>query len=429
MSTVPRHRSYNFGMVDNFEVYAADKDGNKLSLAKAGSPRSLGSATDSLLISFGHKAPYQRSIYNGSDFYKVSKWQRQSPGHMSIFIPSNPGGPGWFSEGLSFAGAPSWGTPLIPTYGSIRSVMIPMGTQGWNRFRPGKPVASVAQFIGELRDLPKNPFRIAANAFKQARAAFIGNDHGRGASILKRAVGESYLNYSFGWRPFLSDLEKIANYDESLVNAMRQLRRDHGRTIRREGLIESDTTSPAPSENSGGASGYLDCPWSSAGGTRADRGYKTVTEVTSWRCWFSAGFVYHLPREDDPNSMGRLRRYLLGGGVDPSVVWELTPWSWLADYYTNIGDILENWQASRELALAAKYCYVMYEKTWHKTSSHRAWMTNVNWGQWSGSATAESGYTLKARTWASPYGFGFTSGNLNNSQKANLVALGLSRRI
>jgi hypothetical protein len=246
---------------------------------------------------------------------------------------------------------------------------------------------------------------------------------------MRRAVGDQYLNYSFGWRPFLSDLEKIADFDNNLKNAMAQLRRDHGRTIRRGGLIESDTTSSAPYEESGGAFGFLDVPWASAGGTRADRGYKTVTTVTSWRCWFSAGFVYHLPREDDPNSMDRLRTYLKGGGISPSVVWELTPWSWLADYFTNIGDVLENWEASRELALAAKYCYVMYNKTYTKVSQHRAWMTNVNWGEWSGAASATSSYELKARTWASPYGFGFTSGNLNNSQKANLVALGLSRRI
>jgi hypothetical protein len=429
MATVPRHRSFNYGSQDNYEVWSADKNGNPISLAKPGSPRSLGSQTDSLLISSGHRAPYQRFLWNGSDFYKVSKWQRQQAGSMSIFIPSNPGGPGWLSQGLAFPGAPAWGTPALPTYGSIRSVMVPLGTIGWNRFRPGKPVASVSQFIAELRQLPKNPFRLAAEALKRSRQALLGKDRGRAVDVLRRHVGDQYLNWSFGWRPFLSDLEKIADFDNRLVAAMRQLRRDNGNTIRREGLIESDTSSTTVSESEGSASGFMDCPWSSAGGTRADRGYRTVTEVTQWRCWFSAGFVYHLPREDDPHSMDRLRTYLKGGGISPSVVWELTPWSWLADYFTNVGDVLENWEASRELALAAKYCYVMYEKTWRKTSAHRAWMTNVNWGQWSGSASAESGYKLKARTWASPYGLGFTSGNLNDSQKANLLALGLSRRI
>lgn len=429
MSLIPRTRTNDFGMGANYQVWAADKYGNKTSLAKAASPRTFGFQTDSLLISYGHRAPYSRAIWNGGDFYKTTKRIQHSPGSMGIFIPSNVGGPGWYSEGLSFPGSPNSGLPALPSYSAIRSIMVPLGSKGWNRFRPGKPIASVSQFIGELRQLPKNPFRLAGSTINSMARALRRNNRAGAVNEMRRAVGDHYLNYSFGWRPFLQDLEKIADFDSNLVAAMRQLRRDNGETIRRGGLIESDTTSTTPYEESGGATGYLDCPWSSAGGTRADRGYKTVTETTSWRCWFSAGFVYHLPHENDPENMDRLRTYLKGGGISPSTVWELTPWSWLADYYTNIGDVLENWEASRELALAAKYCYVMYNKTYTKTSHHRAWMTNVNWGQWSGAASSTSSYELKARTWASPYGLGFTNeGSLSNAQVANLQALGLSRR-
>lgn len=427
MPNVPRSRTQNYGTANNFEVWAADKNGQPLSLAKPGSPKSMGTRTDKLWISSGHRAPYSRFIWNGGDFYKTTTEGQARPGSMSKFIPSNPGGAGWYSEGLCFPGAPDTSLPILPTFGAIRALMVPLGSVGWNRFRPGKPVASVSQFIGELRQLPKNPFRLAGLAVKaMSRAGGIRTAAGQ--DVVRRAIGDQYLNYSFGWRPFLSDLEKIANFDENLRHTMAQLRRDNGKTIRRGGLIESDTTTSSTSA-SGGATGYIDCPWSSAGGTRADRGTKTVITTESWRCWFSAGFVYHLPLENDPNSMARLKTYLRGGGDSFSTVWELTPWSWLADYFTNIGDVLENWEASRELALAAKYCYVMYHKEIIKTSEHTGWMTNANWGSWSGAASWVSRIELKARTWASPYGFGFTSGNLNNAQMANLGALGLSRRI
>jgi hypothetical protein len=305
--------------------------------------------------------------------------------------------------------------------------MVPLGTKGWNRFKPGKPIASVSQFIGELRQLPKNPFRLAADMVKAMRRNMVAGNPGRAVDELRRAVGDHYLNYSFGWRPFLADLEKIADYDQNLVRAMQQLRRDNGKTVRRSGTIESDTSTTSFRDNSGSSTGYMECPWWSG---NSGASHREVTITTEWRCWFSAGFVYHLPRESDANSLAPIHRYLRGGGINPSIVWELTPWSWLADYFTNVGDVLDNWEASRSLALAAKYCYVMYNKKVTVTSSHSSRMWKTSTGEsWSGSSSATSRQELKARTWASPYGLGFTSGNLNDSQKANLVALGMSRRI
>jgi hypothetical protein len=123
--------------------------------------------------------------------------------------------------------------------------------------------------------------------------------------------------------------------------------------------------------------------------------------------------------------MHNLREYLQGGGISPSVVWELTPWSWLADYFTNIGDVLENWEKSRAISLAARYAYVMYKRDVTVKSEHKVVLDTG----FEASMSHITRTITQARRGASAYGFGFTSGSLNNGQIANLVALGLSRRV
>lgn len=376
----------------------------------------LGSRTDSLLLSRGNPAPYGARPQNGGDFFQKTYEFRVKPAYVrheefvdaalkiqneGYLCPSN-----WTSVGQD----PS-------SWLAVKTAMITMGTKGWNRFAPGKPVASLSQFLGELRQLPKNPVRMAADLVRNMRRA---GSKAAGADMLRRSVGDHYLNWSFGWRPFLSDLEKFSNLTENLARALDQLYRDHGKVVRRGGTIESDRQTTTEHHTSDSTAGYFPQMATREGGWSR----KTVVITTETRYWFSAGFTYRLPNVNDVDAMRRLNQYLQGGGISPSIVWELTPWSWLADYFTNIGDTLDNWERSRAISLAAKYAYVMYRRDQTCVSTHEMWTPKFNYN---GSVISRS--ITQARTGASAYGFGFTTGSLNNGQIANLVALGMSRRV
>lgn len=348
---------------------------------------------------------------------------RYEPHRLNSFFAQYDPGARWYNDGDHFPTNPVLATADLRSMSAIEALMIPMGSKGWNRFRPGKPIASLTQFLGELRELPKNPVRMAADMVRSMRRA---GSKSAGADILRRSVGDHYLNWSFGWRPFLDDLQKLADFNQNLGRHMRQLRRDNGQTIRRGGRISESFSTTTSESTSGSAAGYMDQIYTSWG-TQGSR--RTVTTQTFEKFWFAAGFVYRLPHGDPDSDFNRLRQYLLGGGISPSVVWELTPWSWLADYFTNIGDVLENWEAQRELNLAAKYAYVMYKKEVTVLSEHSAWMSHPIYGEVRIEGKVTSRALTKARTGASAYGLGFTSGSFSNSQIANLVALGLSRRV
>lgn len=429
MSQVPRSKIRNFGYAKTPDSWRETKyypattwtpDEGSRSL---GVLKSLGYQTDSLLVSRGNPAPYGGRPQNGGDFLQKSYSYREEPARVSkLYFPWS-GDNRWVNDnGYAFAANPVTTGQDLRTWSAIQALMVPMGSRGWNRFRPGKPIASLSQFIGELRELPKNPFRMAASMVRSMRAT---TSKARRADILRRSVGDHYLNWSFGWRPFLQDLEKIADFDDNLVATMRQLRRDNGQMIRRRGTIERGRSVSSSSETNGTPQGYFQ-PLADSGSGWSKR---DVTTITTFRYWFSAGFVYHLPVDGGRFDLRRLREYLKGGGISPSVVWELTPWSWLADYYTSIGDVLENWEAARELNLAAKYAYVMYRSETMVLSQHTRYSRFLSNYECQLEASVTTRATTKARIGASAYGFGFTSGSLNNSQIANLVALGLSRRV
>jgi hypothetical protein len=123
--------------------------------------------------------------------------------------------------------------------------------------------------------------------------------------------------------------------------------------------------------------------------------------------------------------MERLDRlYGLRPGVD--TLYQLTPWSWLVDYFSNLGDNIENLNARIADGLVMPYAYVMSETTVRTT-------TSLDFGVWNGSVFQPERLvdtvttTSKKRLGASPFGFGLLGKDLSAKQWSILAALGLAR--
>ena len=123
-------------------------------------------------------------------------------------------------------------------------------------------------------------------------------------------------------------------------------------------------------------------------------------------------------------------RRLLGSRVTPDVVYNLMPWSWLVDYFTDLGHFIQAVSPGVADRLAADYAYVMQTDIWTRT---REGLVVVQ-----GSKKEDSQYieltastTLadvrKMRHRASPFGWGVSQDSLTPKQLAILGALGLSK--
>jgi len=117
-------------------------------------------------------------------------------------------------------------------------------------------------------------------------------------------------------------------------------------------------------------------------------------------------------------------KYLLGlQGLTPALLWELTPFSWLIDWFANIGTLISVNQALQENNLVLRYGYLMQKNTALVTIAHPGYPFYTGH---TGPLSATLTYEWKQRVRATPYGFGINTATLSASQWAILAALGLT---
>lgn len=238
-----------------------------------------------------------------------------------------------------------------------------------------------------------------------------------------RTLPSKYLEYEFGWKPLVADIRKASKAILESDRILEDLRRNSGRRMRRSysfpatsstTLYKSDGTGPWPYLNS-----YL----------VQQTGGRTIDWTKTKKTWFSGEFVYTYPsaKRAFPLQMISGANKLLGIKLTPEVIWNIAPWTWLSDWFTNTGDIVANLSAIGEDNLVMRYGYLMQEASSVFRHTHRGVTiqgTNVVDATISGEFTE----IVKTRIGASPFGFGLTYDGLDARQLAILGAIGLTNR-
>lgn len=299
---------------------------------------------------------------------------------------------GWYNWYGDFA------LPVRPT----KTALDAAGTTAIARSLPTNPAASLSVAIGELgrEGLPRY---IGSTAFKkQVHAA--------------HKAGDEYLNYQFGWLPLVSELRKFAFAVKHKNEIMRSYMKYSDKQIRRS--YEFPSRSFNYSFNSRHYLGGHSTLWAD---TR-------VTDSNEYKQWFKGAFVYHVPTpvgfSDTLQYHSAQASKLLGLELTPEVVWNLAPWSWAVDWFTNTGDVMHNISRLGKDGLAMRYGYIMN----HGTRSQEIIANGSLSGQLNDfQSYYRATWEIKSRQKATPYGFGLTFNGLNNTQKAVIAALGLTR--
>jgi hypothetical protein len=297
------------------------------------------------------------------------------------------------------AAAPSFS--LIPK--ESESDISIYGPEAWAKFRPGRPKANLATFIGEARDLPRLlQFRLKAF----------------------RDLGSNYLNVQFGWIPFLNDIREMVKLSKTIELELDKIRKNNGKWFLREGSVKEEKYTTATWSGKGSSlwfgftpsvhDGFVQFPTIEASGSAS---YER-------KVWFSGRFGYYIPVKELNSVRWRRNtiRKLYGLSLTPDVLWELMPWSWLIDYFTNAGEIFKNLSTGYVDAVA-KYAYLM--GTTRFAQEQQSSFKSSDGQLITGVIQRERSY--KVRIGASPFGFGLTSDNLTVGQQMILAALGLSR--
>jgi hypothetical protein len=282
-----------------------------------------------------------------------------------------------------------------------------LGTKLLSSLAPTAPHNSVFTSLGELRNdgLPSVPFLSFLKGGK-----------------LPEKVGGEYLNYQFGIAPTVSDVKSILKTVSEADKLWKQYKRDSGRLVRRRMDMDpeiSTVTEPFHTESGAlpplGTRGQM---WSSIGPLMR-------TTTTTRKRWFSAAYLYYV---DDASLKGmegysEKFQYLYGWKPDPSAVYNLTAWSWLLDWFTNTGDVIDNISMYLQDPFLTRRAYIMEETSVVRT----VWQELVDNTGLAHLASIEFTTNLKKRRRVNPFHFGLTDDELDARQLSILAALGMTR--
>jgi hypothetical protein len=273
-----------------------------------------------------------------------------------------------------------------------------------NHALPTVPAFSLSLALGELKK-DGLPHVVGMSTLKE-KTAYL------------KSSGDEYLNVQFGWAPLMQDLRGFASVVKSSNKHVR------GYVAGRDARVRRRRTLPATSSSSyyTGTNGILR-PTNLNLNANVHAGTTESQEI-----WFSGAFRYFVPMPE--GVIGTLRyaeqqsNLLLGTRLTPEVVWQLAPWSWAANWFSNVGDVIGNISALGEDSLVMQYGYVMH----HSEKEQFMHMTRASAP---GTPAIDTFYrktvSVKQRRPASPFGFGSTWDGLTATQLAIATALGLSR--
>jgi len=246
---------------------------------------------------------------------------------------------------------------------------------------------------------------------------------------IAKSAGSEYLNYQFGWRPLVEEVLQVGHAARHSRDIVQQYHRDEGKLVHRTFEFPIEKSYLEVTETFAGAI----CSFEGNDFTSSFRGNQTATRTlvsaAESRKWFSGAYTYALPSRTD--SFRKMLGYgseadkLFGITLSPDVLWELSPWSWAVDWFTNAGDVIHNATNFGLAGLVLGYGYMMRETTHSYTYN----LSNMNLIGSEGRPMPPSSdfRREKVRIPAGPFGFGFTGVDLSPTQVAITVALGLTK--
>lgn len=361
----------------------------------------------------------------GGEFSTTKRYAVATNSSSQYLIGETPfgGGTNWVSRSV-YRGPM---LPMSPTNfefppfaNSSDSDLRKMGTTAIARCSPSNPSADLSTFLGELsgEGIPK----MVGGSLRSLRS--MSNRERR------KALAHEHLNYQFGWLPFVNDIRQLAHAIDHATEIISQYERDSGKVVRRRYGFPVETSESSQVLFSG-VDPWI-TPYSSnlVNVSAVARGQVIRSLVTTKLRWFSGAFTYYIPPSskslttDDIARKVILAKKLVGARLTPDAVWNLAPWSWAVDWFSNVGDLsqnLDNWIVDNQVLV---YGYMME----HTLSSYT--YTYVGHSRFKSDPIPPSVSMVsetKRRLKATPYGFGLTWEGLSPLQQSILVALGLSK--
>jgi hypothetical protein len=243
-------------------------------------------------------------------------WPPQTTFHEQRYVPPFLGAP------------PANASPHISGYdanpsnlGSLIDLAYARVEGARNSARPDTTYVNYAESILELRE--------TVNLVRYA-----------GRTLLAKS-GSAYLASEFGWKPILRDLIKLVDLAAAIKKRIDFLKRNEGVPISRKRVLYNYT------ENLSNLGSVDFGPAYPNNIVVADEGSNGIYGYLEAKAVYHSRLSYALPGIDDEWWDYKAFTILSGLRFGLNTAWELIPFSWLIDWFSNVGDFVETQWAQR----------------------------------------------------------------------------------
>jgi hypothetical protein len=246
------------------------------------------------------------------------------------------------------------------------------------------------------------------------------------ASLLKLAsnnflslLGSQHLNWEFGWKPTIEDIRTLS----TITIAIEKRIREFNSLLKKGGLRRKVYLASGSKSAEQGWTALYSNGWTSAWSKPS----------TSWKSqvW---GSVRWKPNRDSPIDITTLASFNEACKIvldlrvpDASTIWEAIPFSWLVDYFLNVGDAL---QAVEDTDKVVPYDICIMRQRTIVTSAGVLGGVEVDWrNRWTTrNSSGKVEHSFKMRNVYQPGDVGdlLSFGIMSKRQATNLLALLLS---
>lgn len=328
---------------------------------------------------------------------------------------------GWGGDSISNYLAT--GVPQITGYDSL----------AWDKLKPQVSKSNLAQFIYELRDLPRQLKTTADDLLSLWRQ--LGGHSDLSVVMNPKRIADSFLNHQFGWAPFIGDLSSMYNTWQRSHELISEITRDNGSWKKKKARLASDQRTSlisrtySPGVIPGGEFFNTMCDTLTVDGI-ACKGFFDLHEVVETDVWAEGDFKYYRPEFDmnldyGNSYLGAVQRLmtLYGLRINPTLIYKLTPWTWCVDWFSQFGKFIQRVDDFVVDGIVSRGLYIMSHTTRKvRKTSYVFFKSGQRIYTW------ERSLEMKIRKVADcPYGFDQTWNGLSLRQAAILGAIGITR--
>lgn len=305
-----------------------------------------------------------------------------------------------------------------------------LGSRAYSKLRPQYEAASLGQSLAEFREVP-GMLKTSAKGFSDLYRS-LGGKHTD--IVMRKEIADHFLNTVFGWKPFIKDVGQVYNLVADFPSACDKIRRNNGVWQHRR-FSEPDQTDETVLFSSSTQT-QLPCVPSLTTANISTRMLQsgsirqTITRKKQTRIWYSGSFKYHLPEFDEEvkgryPSLLAARQFLTASGanISPTLLYKVTPWTWLVDWFVNVGDNVQRFEDTVTERVVSRYFYLMRTVEDNLVNRVRGITTTGQLVE----AAWQLGWTTKCRAPGDHFGFTSPPSGYSGMQLAILGALGISK--